>query len=49
MDFVYPEGFLIEGVEPQSEAQEKADKKDNNFLLFFYINNIEGGHIHQGA
>jgi hypothetical protein len=28
VDFVHPEGFLIEGVEPQSETYEEAEKQD---------------------
>jgi hypothetical protein len=48
VDLVHPERFLIEGVEPQGEAQENAEKKGNNFFLLFYINN-EVSDNHYGA
>jgi hypothetical protein len=34
MDFIYPEGFSIKGIEPQSKADEKAEKEDKNFFSF---------------
>jgi hypothetical protein len=28
MDFIQPEGFLIEGIKPQGKAYKEAEKKD---------------------
>jgi len=37
MDFVHPEGLLIESVEPQSETyNETEDKNDDLFLCYFF-------------
>jgi hypothetical protein len=41
MDFVYPEGFSIKGVESQSKAYEKAKNDDKNFISFYVAHNRE--------
>jgi hypothetical protein len=33
MNFIHPEGFFIEGVEPQSETHEEAEKQNENLFL----------------
>jgi hypothetical protein len=48
MDFVHPERFLIESVEPQRKAYKETEKKGDNFLLPFYINN-GASDIHHGT
>jgi hypothetical protein len=32
MDFINPEGFLVEGIEPQGKSHQKAEKKHKNFF-----------------
>ena len=34
IDFIPPEGFLVEGVESQGEANEETEKEDQEFSLF---------------
>jgi len=35
MDFIHPEGLLIEGVEPQDKAYKEAENQDQEFFLFW--------------
>ena len=37
MDFVNPERFLVEGVESQSKADEKTEKKDEDLFSFEHV------------
>jgi len=37
INLVEPEGFFIEGVESQSEAYEKTEKKDKYLFLFWLV------------
>jgi hypothetical protein len=39
MDFVYPKGFSIKGVESQGKAYEEAKDKDKNFFSFWVTHN----------
>jgi hypothetical protein len=32
VDFIHPEGLLIEGVEPQSKTNDQTKEKDNHFF-----------------
>ena len=34
MHFVHPQGFLVKGVKPQTEPNDEAENKDENFFLF---------------
>jgi hypothetical protein len=37
VDFVNPERFLVEGVESQSKADEKTEKKDEDLFSFEHL------------
>ncbi len=39
VDLIYPEGFLVEAIEPECEAQKKAKDEDKDFFLFQMIHN----------
>jgi hypothetical protein len=41
MYFVYPEGFVVKGIESQDEAHEQAENKDKDLFPFFFICNME--------
>ena len=41
MDFINPEGFLVEGVKSQCESYENANTKNKNFLLFDLIQRLK--------
>jgi hypothetical protein len=34
MNFINPERFFVEGIEPQGEPDEKANNQNNNFFSF---------------
>jgi hypothetical protein len=34
VDFIHPEGFLVEGIEPQGEADNQTKKEDEDFFAF---------------
>ena len=40
MDFIEPERFLIEVVEPEGKADEKAENENDHFILFCSISGI---------
>ena len=40
MNLVSPERFLIKGVKPQGKAYEETENKDQNFFLFYLIQNV---------
>jgi hypothetical protein len=39
IDFIYPKGFSVKGVESQSKAYEEAKNKDKNFFSFWVTHN----------
>lgn len=41
MDFINPEGFLVESVESQCEAYQETEDEDENLLLFYLIQSLK--------
>jgi hypothetical protein len=37
MDFVNPEGFLVEGVESQGKTYNERENKDEDFFLIYFL------------